>query len=53
MTVEELKAILEEVPNDCEIKVLNNEEYITDVETIRYRRTFKKDGYFEELLLEV
>lgn len=53
MTVEELKAILEEIPNDSEIKVFDNEEYITDVTTVRYRRTYKKDGYFDELLLEV
>lgn len=44
MTVEELKAVLEEMPNDCVVKVFDFDGEYADIVKIRICKTYYKEG---------
>lgn len=45
MTVEELKAILEEIPNDCQVEIFDDDGDAVSVDSVQLTRIYKKDGY--------
>lgn len=50
MTVEELKAVLEEMPNECEILVQDDDSHY-GIEAITFEKTYKKDGVVETVII--
>lgn len=49
MTVEELKAILEEIPNECEVEIFTDDGDAEPINTVQLNRIYKKGGYIEKL----
>ena len=50
MTVEELKAVLDEMPNECEILVQDDDSHY-GIEAITFEKTYKKDGVVETVII--